>query len=252
MKNTIKVAAMAALAVSLAACNSNSNKMESAEDSTETAVTQADTVSKEWIELFDGKSLAGWHGYNKKEPVKNWEVQDGALACTGKGNKEDFGGDLVSEKEFGNFELEWEWKIAKAGNSGLMYHVIEDAKYKAPYETGPEYQMLDDIGFPGKIEDWQKTGANYAMTPADDSQKELKPVGEWNTSKIIYNNGHVEHWLNGKKIVDFQEGTEEWKKEKSEGKWKDYPDYKISNRGKIALQDHGDGVWFKNIRIKEL
>ena len=252
MKNTIKVAAMAALAVSLAACNSNSNKMENAEDSTETAVTQADTASKEWIELFDGKSLVGWHGYNKKEPVKNWEVQDGVLACTGKGNKEDFGGDLVSEKEFGNFELEWEWKIAKAGNSGLMYHVIEDAKYKAPYETGPEYQMLDDIGFPGKIEDWQKTGANYAMTPADDSQKELKPVGEWNTSKIIYNNGHVEHWLNGKKIVDFQEGTEEWKKEKSEGKWKDYPDYKISNTGKIALQDHGDGVWFKNIRVKEL
>lgn len=243
---TMKAVAIAALAISVSACNSNTGSQQDT-DSLETAAASA-----EWIDLFDGESLTGWHGYNKTEPVNNWEVQDGALTCTGKGNKEDFGGDLVSDREFGNFELEWEWKIAKEGNSGVMYHVVEDAKYKAPYETGPEYQMIDDEGFPEKIEDWQKTGANYAMNPADGSQKEVKPIGEWNTSKIIYNNGHVEHWLNSKKVVDFEEGTEEWEKEKSVGKWKDFPDYKITNQGKIALQDHGDSAWFRNIRIKEL
>lgn len=242
---------MAAIfAVNTVACNSNSgNRSETeANDTTANAVE----INGEWIDLFDGESLAGWHGYNKTQPVQNWEIQDGILACTGKGDKEDFGGDIVSDQEFDNFELEWEWKIAKGGNSGVMYHVVEDAKYKAPYETGPEYQMIDDIDFPGELEEWQMTGANYAMNTADKSQKELKPVGEWNTSKIIYDHGHVEHWLNGKKIVDFQEGTEEWKKEKSEGKWKDFPDYKISNTGKIALQDHGDSAWFKNIRIRSL
>ncbi|WP_036601796.1 3-keto-disaccharide hydrolase, partial [Olivibacter sitiensis] len=251
MNNRMKIYSLALVAASLASCQSNSTRQENNADSTENLV-QSDTIQGQWIDLFDGQSLAGWHGFNKTEPVKNWEVQDGVLACTGKGNKEDFGGDIVSDQEFGNFELEWEWKIAKGGNSGVMYHVIEDPKYKAPYETGPEYQMIDDIGFPQKLEEWQMTGANYAMNLADSSQKVLKPVGEWNSSKIIYNNGHVEHWLNGKKIVDFQEGTEEWKKEKSEGKWKDYPDYKITNRGKIALQDHGDSAWFRNIRIRNL
>lgn len=251
MKNSMKVYGLVLMGLSLVSCQSSSNQQENSTDSTQ-AIAASETAQGQWIDLFDGQSLAGWHGYNKTAPVKNWEVKDGVLACTGKGNKEDFGGDIVSDQEFGNFELEWEWKIAEGGNSGVMYHVVEDAIYRAPYETGPEYQMIDDEGFPAKLEEWQMTGANYAMNTADKNQKELKPVGEWNTSKIIYDNGHVEHWLNGKKIVDFEEGTEEWEKEKSEGKWKDYPDYKIANRGKIALQDHGDSAWFRNIRIRPL
>ena len=206
----------------------------------------------DWIVLFDGVSLNGWHGFNKSGPVDNWIVEDGVLTCLGKTGGSDIGGDLVSELEFGNFELEWEWKISPGGNSGLMYHVIESPEYQAPYETGPEYQLIDDIGFPGNLEDWQQAGANYAMNPADTAKKVLRPVGEWNSSKIIYRDGHVEHWLNGQKIVEFDEGTAAWEHEKKEGKWKDFPDYKLVNRGRIALQDHGDQAWFRDIRIKDL
>lgn len=210
-------------------------------DNTETGI---------WISLFDGKSLAGWHGFNKTGEVKNWAIEDGALVCLGAA-KGDTGGDIVSDKEFENFELTWDWKITKGGNSGVMYHVIENAKYEAPYETGPEYQVIDDIGFPGKLEEWQKAGADYAMNTANDKKK-LKPVGDWNTSKILFNNGHVEHWLNGEKIVEFQAWTDAWHKEKKEGKWKAFPDYGLAKKGRIALQDHGNKVYFKDIRIRRL
>jgi hypothetical protein len=210
------------------------------------------TPTNEWISLFDGNTLTGWHGFNKTKPVHNWIIEDGALTCLGSTGGNDFGGDLVTDQDFSDFELEWEWKILKGGNTGLMYHVVEDEKYKAPYETGPEYQLIDDVGYPGRLEDWQLTGANYAMNAPDQSKKVLNPVGEWNQSKIIYQRGHVEHWLNNIKIVSFVEGSPAWNEEKKNGKWKDFPDYKITNRGKIALQDHGDREWFRHIRIKVL
>jgi len=206
---------------------------------------------KTWITLFDGKSLQGWHGFNRGgEEVKNWVVQDGALVCLGatKGVK---GGDLASDLSFANFELEWEWKIDKGSNSGVFYHVIESPKYKKPSETGPEYQLIDDENFPAKLEEWQKTGADYAMNLPNDKKK-LKPVGEWNTSKIVFNKGQVAHWLNGEKIVSFQTHTPEWNHQKKEGKWKDYTDYGTAPSGPIVLQDHGNKAYFKNIRIKEL
>lgn len=204
----------------------------------------------QWISLFDGKSLKGWHGYNKTGVVKNWEIEDGALVCLGAA-KDASGGDIVSDKKFSNFELKWEWKVDKGSNSGVMYHVLEGPKWHSPYETGPEYQIIDDVTFPEHLEEWQKAGADYAMTPAND-QKVLKPVGEWNTSKIIYNKGHVEHWLNGKKIVEFDANSADWKKKRAEGKWKDYPDYAKSMTGEIALQDHGDKAYYKHIMIREL
>ena len=111
--------------------------------------------------------------------------------------------------------------------------------------------MIDDEGYPDKLEDWQKTGADYAMNLPNDKKK-VKPIGEWNTSKIVYNNGHVEHWLNGEKIVEFQAGDDKWNKEKSTGKWKDFPDYGSAKKGRIALQDHGNKAYFKNIMIKIL
>ena len=204
----------------------------------------------DWISLFDGKTLKGWHGFNQTGPIKNWAIEDGAMVCLGAA-ADAHGGDIVSDQAFGNFELKWEWKISKGGNSGVMYHVLEDKKYKAPYETGPEYQMIDDVGFPQKLEDWQKTGADYAMNIANDKKK-LKPVGEWNTSSIVFNKGHVEHWLNGQKIVEFEAWSDKWKKERAEGKWKDYPDYGIAKSGLIALQDHGNKAYFKNILIRIL
>jgi len=246
MKTQLMTVGMLAFAVGFSSCNNVKTTDESAQ--TEESATVVEDAG--WIDLFDGKSLDGWHGFNKTGEVNNWVVEDGALVCLGAAEG-DTGGDIVTDGEYGNFELSWEWKVDKGSNSGVMYHVIEDPKYKAPYETGPEYQVIDDIGFPGKLEEWQKAGADYAMNLPND-KKELKPVGEWNSSKIIFNDGHVEHWLNGEKIVEFEAWTDEWNKEKAEGKWKDYPDYGTATSGKIALQDHGHKAYFKNIKIKEL
>ena len=241
------------LALSLAGIVScNDNTETAATDSPDTAQVETPVAkTNEWESLFDGKTLNGWHGFNKKgDSIKNWTIEDGATVCLGAA-KDAHGGDIVSDKEYGNFELTWDWKLTKGANSGVMYHVVEDKKYEAPYQTGPEYQMIDDKDFPEKLEEWQKTGADYAMQTAN-SNKEVKPVGEWNSSKIVFNNGHVEHWLNGKKVVEFEAWSDTWKKEKETGKWKDFPDYGNAKKGPIALQDHGNKVYFKNIMIKEL
>ncbi len=241
--------------ITLAACNDNTNPSARTDaaataDSGPAAKAAApDTTG--WVSLFDGKSLAGWHGFNRQgEPVKNWDIEDGALTCLGAA-KDAHGGDIVSDGAYDNFILTWDWKVNKGSNSGVMYHVVEGSKYKAPYETGPEYQIIDDIGFPEKLEGWQKSGADYAMTVANDKKK-LMPVGEWNSSKLVFDHGHVEHWLNGEKIVEFQAWTDDWNKKKSEGKWKDFPDYGSAKSGAIALQDHGNKVFYKNIKIKQL
>ena len=209
MKKEFLATGLIAAVIGFSACNNQSGQTG------DTAQTDADstevTTEDEWISLFDGESLAGWHGYNKTEPVDNWIIEDGALVCLGAA-EHDTGGDIVTDREFDNFELVWDWKLEGGSNSGVMYHVVEDPKYKGPYETGPEYQMIDDEGWPGELEEWQKTGADYAMNLANDKKK-VKPIGEWNNSKIVYDNGHVEHWLNGEKIVEFEVGTDEWNKE---------------------------------------
>ncbi len=214
-------------------------------------LTQAE-VAEGWQLLFDGKSTGGWHGYNGQS-TGSWAIDDCSLKTVGtEGNYgSDLRADLVTDKEYENFEISIDWKATKGGNSGLMYDVVEDPKYKAAWMTGPEYQFIDDIGFPEKLEDWQLAGADYAMHLPND-QKELKPVGEWNTSKIVANGPHVEHWLNGRKILEFERWTDEWQRLRDSGKWKDAPDYGLAKKGRIALQDHGSVFWFRNIKIREL
>ena len=211
----------------------------------ENALTPAEKKGG-WTLLFDGKSLNGWRIY-KNGPNSSWKVANGTLYSSGNVNQ----GDLLTNDQFENFELALDWKIAPQGNSGIMYHVTE--QYDQPYMSGPEYQLVDDKGFPEKLEDWQHTGANYAMNPP--SALAAKPVGEWNHTRIVVNNGHVEHWLNGVKVVDYQLGSDEWKKNKEAGKWKNAPGYGMSQTGHIALQSNhakSDGVWFKNIKLKQL
>jgi hypothetical protein len=178
-------------------------------------------------------------------------VDEGALKALGTAHG-DTGGDIVYEKEqFENFELVWDWKLSKGGNSGVMYHVIEDPKYAAPYHTGPEYQLIDDVNFPQKLEDWQKTGADYAMynPPAD---KKLNPIGEWNKSRILFTKEKVEYWLNGQLTASFVPWSEDWTKRRNSGKWDGFPDYGKAAKGFIALQDHETVAWFKNIKIRKL
>ncbi len=202
-----------------------------------------------WKLLFDGQSMKGWKNYN--EPgITGWSASEGCLTASGTGS--DSTGYIITDKQYDNFELNFDWKIAPEGNSGLIYHVIEGKKFKTPYMTGPEYQLLDDVGFPQKVEDWQLTGADYAMHIADPKVKKLNPVGKWNNTRIIFNNGHVEHWLNGAKIVEFEAWTPEWFKLKNSGKWNMAPEYGLSETGYIALQDHGSKIWFRNMKIKEL
>ena len=119
-----------------------------------------------WISLMD---VEAWRGYNQDQLPDNWAIEDGVIACTGKAG--DMGGDIITRKLFDNFELQLEWKISKGGNSGVFYHVVESPEFHSPYETGPEYQLLDDLGFPDPLEDWQKTGANYAMHNARANKK---------------------------------------------------------------------------------
>ncbi len=201
-----------------------------------------------WKLLFDGQSLTGWKMYRQK-PNNSWSVRDGVLYCKGSTtDKSDLRTDIITEDEFGNFELQIEWKISAGGNSGLMYLVSETAE--AAYLTGPEYQMIDDQGFPEKLEDWQKSGANYAMHPPAEIRS--KPAGEWNHTRVVVQNGKVEHWLNGAKVVEYEFNSEDWKKRKAEGKWKDVPSYGVNSMGQFALQDHGSEAWFRNILIREI
>ena len=225
----------------------------------------------EWITLFDGETTDGWRGYNAEEMPPGWVAEDGVLYFdTEVELEQDYEGGkdiLYGEREFGNFELELDWKIPAGGNSGIFYHVKEG--YGAPSEVAPEYQLIDDAGYaeihdltgynsqfgaehPERLQDWQMTAADYAMHPADSTQKQLNPVGEWNTARIVYTPERVEHWLNGKKVVEFTPYSKNWEKRRDSGKWKDAPDYGKFRSGYIALQDHGSPLWFRNIRIREL
>ena len=211
------------------------------------ALTQSEKKSG-WELLFDGKTLNGWRMYQNKL-TDCWGAKNGELYCKGsETNKTDLRTDIITAEQYGDFELSIDWKIAPESNSGIMYHVTE--QYDVPYLSGPEYQIIDDIGFPEKLEDWQKTGADYAMYPA--STRPTNPVGQYNTSRIIVKGAHQEYWLNNVKVVDFEAFTPDWENRKATGKWKIAPDYGIAKKGYICLQDHGGGVWFKNIKIRKL
>jgi hypothetical protein len=189
--------------------------------------------------------MNGWRIYQNKK-VDDWDVKNGELYCKAEGVTKR--ADLITNDKYENFELQIDWKIAPKENSGIIYMVTEDNG--ATYESGPEYQLIDDEGYPDKLKDVQFSGANYDMNPP--TAKVVKPLGEFNHTKIVINKGHVEHWLNGTKVVDYQLWTPEWEQTKAKSKWRDVKTYGMSKIGHIALQDHGGGVWFKNIKIKPL
>ena len=212
----------------------------------------------EWINLFDGKSTDGWRAYNGKEIPQKWAAVDGELTFDTDLKLEDEwkgGGDIIYYKEeFEYFELYLEWKLPKGGNSGVFYNVQEG--FQAPYAISPEYQLIDDLGWEeinnAKLEEWQKAGSNYAMHEADLSKKQLNPAGEWNSSKILYTEKKVQHWLNGELLLEFEPYSKEWYLKRDSGKWDDYPDYGKFKKGYIALQDHDSPIWFRNIKIRKL
>ena len=246
MKNLTAVLA-ALIVLGNLSCSTPSEKTTASE---ETSTSEIANTADEWIWLFDGKSTDGWRGYNSDALPDGWILEEGTLKSLGKGG--DIGGDIVyGAREFENFELYMEWKVSTAGNSGIFYHVQEGEKYSAPYQNAPEYQLLDDLGYPDPLEDWQKLGSDYAMysAPAD---KPIKPAGEWNTSRIIFTGEKVSYFLNGIIVVEFVPWSDDWHERRNNGKWADEEDYGKAKTGLIGLQDHGSFIWFKNIKIKEL
>ncbi len=201
-----------------------------------------------WKILFDGQTLNGWRSFKNKD-CNSWDVADGALHCkpsnAGDSIKHN---DIVTNDSYQNFELTFDWKISVKGNSGVMFRVMED--YDAPYASGPEYQVLDDPGYPGEVKAVEKSAGNFAMHAPEN--KTANSVGEWNSAKIVVNGTHVEHWLNNSKVVDYDLGSEDWKIRVNGSKWKDFPGYGLAPSGFIDLQDHGHEVWYRNIFIKVL
>jgi len=246
-------------------CQSGQKKAgeKSAKDSTAVAAVPelnkltADEASGGWKLLFDGTTSTGWRGYNKTEFPKGWEVVDGAFHCIGTGTGEagaENGGDIIYDKKFKNFQFKAEWKISKGGNSGIFY-LGQEVKDWPIYKTAPEMQVLDNINHidasMGKDGNRQ-AGSLYDLIPA--KPQNAKPIGEWNSVEIIVFKGTVVHKQNGETVLEYHLWTDDWKKMVKESKfpnlnenWAD-----VATEGYIAFQDHGDDVWYRNIKIKEL
>jgi hypothetical protein len=199
-----------------------------------------------WILLFDGKSAEHWRGYQKDAfPTEGWSIADGALRLAAGGG----GGDIVTKETFENFELILEWKATAGANSGIMYRVNEENQY--PWQSGPEFQLLDDQGAGIEATDAHSAGALYDLyAPA--AGKKLKPAGEWNEARIILNNGKLEHWVNGMRLVDADLNGPDWKTRVANSKFASYEDFGVVADGLICLQDHDNEIAFRNVRIRRI
>jgi hypothetical protein len=230
----------------------------SAKKTTMNATGNASAMDDGWISLFDGKTTNGWHTYGKTSIGRSWKVDDGALhldAASKKGFQTEEGGDIVTNDEFENFDLKLEWKISPKGNSGVIFYIHEDAaQYQYPWQTGPEMQVLDNgtpttPGHPdGKLYT-HRAGDLYDLLA---SKEAIKPVGEWNQAEIVANKGKLDFYLNGEHTLSTNMWDDNWRQMVAISKFKDMSGFSTYKKGRIALQDHGNDVWFRNIRIKKL
>ncbi len=197
-----------------------------------------------WQLLFDGKDFTGWRFYRGASPAAPWSIDNGAITVSGPGK------DIITAGEYGEFELSIDWKISPAGNSGVIYLVKEDETSPQTYNTGPEMQVLDNERHAdGKLEN-HRAGALYDLVAP--MKAAAKPVGAWNTARIKVSHGRIEHWLNGVKVVEAPYGDDAWRKMVAGSKFKDMALFGKASAGHIALQDHGDPVWYRNIKIRKL
>jgi len=216
-----------------------SGKAGSAAPNTLTAAEQ----QAGWKLLFDGTTTTGWRGYKSDAMPAEWHVENGTLTKSKPAH------DLVSTDKYANFELQLDWKLAPKGNSGIFYRGTEE--YDAIYWSAPEYQLLDDKGHPDGHSRLTSAAADYALYPSPKGY--LHPAGHWNHTRILVNGNHVEHWLNGQKVVEYELLSPDWEAKVKASKFKDWPNYGRAKRGHIALQgDHNGELAFRNIRIREL
>lgn len=267
-----RIAYLAAILISVTACNAETPPddplTEAPPDDPVTEAPRADAGAEEaetvtdgpqndagapgaWVVLFNGEDLDAWRGYNADAPGDEWVIEGDTLVLDVDENTEGMtAGDLITRKQYANFELELEWKLSEGGNSGIFYGVREIPEHDVAYRTGIEMQVLDDARHPDGKAPKTSAGACYALYAPQG--KELKPVGEWNSVRLLVNDGHVEHWLNGKKIVEYQIGSEDWNERVASSKFADWEHFAQYRKGYIGLQDHTDRVWFRNIRVREL
>lgn len=210
----------------------------------------ASTKDAGWITLFDGTSTDQWRGYQKPDMTGlRWTVKDGCLGLPPAEGADTRGSrDIITKQQFDDFDLQWEWKISKGGNSGVKYFVTENR----PSAIGHEYQIIDDNGHPdAKMRDGlRQTGAFYDVLKATGVR--TKPVGEFNQSRVLVHGNHVEHWLNGTKILEYELDTDALRKAIADSKFKDIEGFDKHTRGHILLQDHGDAVCYRNVKIRPL
>jgi hypothetical protein len=198
-----------------------------------------------WKLLFDGQTTNGWRGWKQQTAPEGWKAVDGALTRVSKA------GDLITVDRFASFDFMFEWRIARNGNSGVFFHVAEAPDLPNTFTTGPEYQLLDNDGHPdAKNGPDRFAGGNYALHPPVNAV--TKPIGEWNQSRIVVDGPHVEHWLNGAKVVEYELWSADWKVRVEKSKFKAMPRYGLEKTGHIALQDHGNEVGFRSLKIKVL
>jgi hypothetical protein len=214
----------------------------------------ATSTAGSWQPLFDGKTTAGWHTYGKQTIGKAWKVEDGSLRLDAS-SKKDWqtaeGGDIVTDREFENFHLKLDWRIAPNGNSGVIFFVKEDpAKYEHSWHTGMEMQVLDNAGHADAKIIKHRAGDLYDLISV--SKETVKPAGEWNTAEIIANRGTLRLILNGTEGVNTTLWNDTWRTMVAGSKFKGMNDFGTFKKGRIALQDHGDNVWYRNIMIREL
>ncbi len=245
MKKTL-VIAMVALVI-LAFGTRKSEVM--AEDNTLTSKEKKEG----WKLLFDGKTLNGWHKYGEESIGAAWQVNDNAIHLN-VSDKADWqaknGGDILSQDAFENFHLQLDWKVAQNGNSGIIFYVHEDpSQYKFPWMTGPEMQVLDNDGHPDSKIIKHRAADLYDLITAKET---VKKAGEWNHAEIISNKGKLQFFLNGEKVLETTMWDDHWKEMIAKSKFHEFPGFGTYNNGKLCLQDHGDKVWFKNIKIKSL
>jgi hypothetical protein len=197
-----------------------------------------------WHLLFDGRTTDGWRGYRQRTMPGGWRVIDGALTRVAGA------GDIVTREQFGDFELALEWKVAPGGNSGIFYRVAEGPELETVWQSGPEFQVLDDAGHRDGARPETSAGACYGLYPVP--RGVVRPAREWNDSRILVAGTHVEHWLNGVKVVDYELGSADWEARVRGSKFASLARYGRERRGHIALQDHGDWVAYRNIRLRAI